>query len=118
MSKSAPKSSDLFFEKMAIRFRLLGEPMRLRILRELMSGAKNVTQLSENCHSTVANTSRHLQVLTHHGILRRQKSGVEVYYEIGDQTIPELCEFVCENMLSEEPPDTPFEGVAGFFRQR
>lgn len=92
--------------------------MRLRILRELMSGSKNVTQLAEGCGSTIANTSRHLQVLTHHGILRRRKEGVEVHYEIDDQTIPELCEFVCENMLTEEPLNTPFGGVANLFRPR
>ncbi|MCC5790815.1 MAG: winged helix-turn-helix transcriptional regulator [Opitutales bacterium] len=116
MSVKKHQSSDLFFEKMAIRFRLLGEPMRLRILRELMEGEKNVSQLAEGCGSTIANTSRHLQVLTHHNILSRCKKGVEVYYKISDQTIPALCEFVCDHLLNEEPANTPFEGVANLFR--
>lgn len=82
----------------ASRFRLLGEPMRLRILMALKEGEKNVTELVETTGGTQANISRHLQSLTEGGILARRKEGLNVYYSVGDESIYHLCDNVCGSL--------------------
>jgi len=80
------------------RFRLLGEPNRLRLLAALESGERTVTELVRLTGCTQANVSRHLQILTAAGILRRRKEGPHVYYAIADESIFALCDTVCGSL--------------------
>ena len=79
----------------AARFRVLGEPNRLKLIIALEAGEKNVTELVESTHLSQANVSRHLQTLTEAGILGRRIEGLSVIYSIADPTIFELCDHVC-----------------------
>src|SRR6266508_6083301 len=45
----------------AERFRVLAEPLRLRILQLLRSGEKNVTELTTQLATTQPNASKHLR---------------------------------------------------------
>ncbi|MFH4234103.1 metalloregulator ArsR/SmtB family transcription factor, partial [Acinetobacter baumannii] len=75
--------SDEALEMIAARFRCLGEPMRLRILRALQSGEeKSVGQLVDELGATQANISKHLKVLVDAGILARRPQSTAVYYRI------------------------------------
>lgn len=85
-------------ELIAARFRILGEPMRLRLLIALEAGERNVSELVELTQATQANISRHLQALTDAGILARRKQGLKVYYHIADPSIFDLCEGVCGSL--------------------
>ncbi len=85
-------------EIIAARFRVLGEPMRLRLLIELEAGERNVSQLVAVTQTTQANISRHLQTLTDAGILGRRKEGLKVFYHIADPGIFDLCEDVCGSL--------------------
>lgn len=85
-------------ELIAARFRVLGEPMRLRLLIALESGERNVTQLVQATGANQANVSRHLQTLADAGILGRRKEGLNVLYHIADPGIFELCEGVCGSL--------------------
>ena len=58
-----PPLNDALLERIAERFRVLGEPARLRILRRLLDGEATVGKLSETARLTQANTSKHLAVL-------------------------------------------------------
>lgn len=87
-----------FFEQVAERFRVLGEPMRLRLLHCLMDSEKSVSELVQLSGATQANVSRHLQTLKQAGILHRRKEGLHVYYSIGDPTVFELCDHVCGSL--------------------
>lgn len=87
--------SDEALEIIAARFRALGEPSRLKLIRALLGGEKSVGQLTELTALTQANTSRHLQNLTEAGILGRRKEGLSVIYFIADESIPNLCQHVC-----------------------
>ena len=80
------------------RFAVLGEPMRLRLLKILFDGEMNVSKLVEATGSTQANVSRHLQSLLAEQILSRRKEGLQVFYRICDPTIPKLCDLVCVAM--------------------
>lgn len=86
---------DAALELVARRFAVLGEPMRLKLLKALMSGEKNVTALVEDTGGQQANVSRHLQTLALAGLIGRRKEGLQVIYHITDKSIFQLCELVC-----------------------
>jgi len=81
-------------ERMATRFRMLGEPMRLRILQAVCRGPRPVNDIVAATGSTQANVSKHLALLASAGILRREKQGQCVYYGMKDRLAVQLCELV------------------------
>ncbi|MBL9128908.1 MAG: helix-turn-helix transcriptional regulator [Verrucomicrobiales bacterium] len=85
-------------ELIATRFRVLGEPMRLKLLIALENKESNVSELVAAVGATQANVSRHLQTLTDAGILGRRKEGLNVYYFVADPGIFGLCEQVCGSL--------------------
>lgn len=95
-SASAVLSNDTI-EGVARRFRLLGEPARLRLLRELESGERTVNELTEAVGGTQANISRHLTAMFEGGLLNRRREAGSVYYSIGDPTVFDLCALVCKS---------------------
>ena len=82
------------FEQIAARFKMLGEPMRLRILQTVCSERRNVTDIVAAVGSTQANVSKHLALLTAAGILARRKHGQNVFYAVKDRLAVKLCELV------------------------
>jgi DNA-binding transcriptional ArsR family regulator len=79
----------------AARFRLLGEPMRIRILDSLRAGAASVGELADAHETTQQNVSKHLAILHHAGVVARKKEGNRVLYSVADPGVFELCEHVC-----------------------
>jgi DNA-binding transcriptional ArsR family regulator len=88
----ALKSDDL--EKMAARFKMLGEPMRLKILQAVCKQARPVNDIVAATGSTQANVSKHLALLAAGGILQREKNGQCVLYGVKDKLAIKLCEMV------------------------
>lgn len=86
---------DELVELIARRFRVIGEPMRIRILDRLREGEATVGELSSVLSASQQNVSKHLAVLTDVGILGRRKDGNHVYYRIVDEGVFALCEEVC-----------------------
>ncbi len=84
--------------EVAAYFQALSEPTRLRILNFLRDGERNVGELAQLCGSTAANVSRHLALLTKHGLVERDSRGTSVYYCIADDSIYALCDLVCGNI--------------------
>ena len=82
-------------ELIAERFRLLAEPMRVKILDRLRAGEANVHELAGPLETTPQNVSKHLGVLAHGGVVGRRKDGNFVYYRVVDDGIWELCHLVC-----------------------
>jgi len=108
-STHAPrKLSEPALELVAARFRVLGEPNRLRLLIELEQGEKCVNDLSLATELTQANVSRHLSALTESGILARRKSGLQVFYRIADPTIFEMCDHVCGSLAKRMKKQASF----------
>jgi ArsR family transcriptional regulator len=85
----------------AARFRMLAEPMRLRLLNELRDGEKTVTTLVEATGAGQANVSKHLSLLADAGMVGRRKEGLNVYYFIIDESLFELCDLVCGRLQKE-----------------
>jgi DNA-binding transcriptional ArsR family regulator len=88
-------------ERVAARFRVLGEPMRLRLLQQLMDGEKNVSDLVTLVDSTQANVSRHLALLLQNGIVEKRRDGTSIYYRLTDPSIFQLCHIVCGGLQKE-----------------
>ena len=86
---------DELVELIARRLRVIGEPMRIRILNHLRDTELSVTQLVELTGATQQNVSKHLGVLHEAGIVSRRKSANQSLYRILDDTVFRLCDEVC-----------------------
>jgi len=85
-------------ELVAQRFRVLGEPMRIRLLDRLREGSATVSELQEATGASQQNVSKHLGVLLGVGFVTRERDGNFVRYSIADPWVFELCEHVCGGM--------------------
>ncbi|MBS1788407.1 MAG: winged helix-turn-helix transcriptional regulator [Acidobacteria bacterium] len=82
----------------AARFKVLSDPMRLRILQFLESGETSVSALAKAVESTQPNVSKHLKTMQDAGLLARRQEGNTVYYSIADPTVFDLCDVVCSSL--------------------
>ena len=89
---------DPLIELVARRFRVIGEPMRIRLLDHLRRGEHSVGELAGALGASQQNVSKHLGVLHEAGILERRKDGTRVVYGIADLTVFTLCEIVCDGL--------------------
>ena len=85
---------DELVELIARRFRLLSEPMRIRLFDRLRDGEATVHQLADELGSSQQNVSKHLTLLADAGVLARRKVGTCVYYRLADEHVLALCEQV------------------------
>jgi DNA-binding transcriptional ArsR family regulator len=95
---------DELAELIAKRFKLLGEPMRIKLLDRLRNGEASVQELAAAVGTTQQNVSKHLGALADAGVLGRRKQGNFVYYGVVDDGIWALCDDVCgsvERRLAE-----------------
>ncbi len=90
--------SDPLLDLIAARFRLLGEPLRLKVLAALIAGERNVGELVALTGAGQANISKHLAALTQGGLVNRRKVGTNSYYAIADPSIVTLCDVVCADV--------------------
>lgn len=79
-------------------FAVLSEPSRLVLLQVLHNGPLSVSQLMEACSMKQANVSKHLAVLYDHRLVKREREGTTIRYEIADPMVFSLCELVCGKM--------------------
>jgi DNA-binding transcriptional ArsR family regulator len=86
---------DPLIELIAGRFRVLGEPMRIKLLDRLREGEATVGELQEALGASQQNVSKHLGILHGAGMVTRTKRGTRVLYAISDPSVFELCEQVC-----------------------
>jgi len=82
-------------ELVATRFRVLAEPMRIRLLDRLRDGEASVQELQQALGASQQNVSKHLGVLLNAGMVARAKQGTSSLYSIADESVFELCELVC-----------------------
>ncbi len=82
-------------ELIAERFRVLGEPMRIRLLDALREAPATVQELQQATGASQQNVSKHLGLLLRSGLVSRRKEGNFSLYAIADQGVFELCEQVC-----------------------
>jgi DNA-binding transcriptional ArsR family regulator len=85
-------------QQVAAYFQALAEPTRLQLLNLLREGERNVGDLAQRTGYSAANVSRHLTLMTQHGLLVREPRGNSAYYRIADESIYGLCDLVCDSI--------------------
>lgn len=93
--------TDDMLELVAQRFRVLADPVRLKILRCLQSGERTVGSLVEELCSSQPNVSKHLAVLRQAGLVSRRQEGNQAIFSIAAPFVFELCETVCNGIVEE-----------------
>lgn len=93
--------SDAACEDVALRFRALSEPMRLKILRRLFVGEASVGEILDAVGGTQANVSKHLGILHGSALVSRRKDGTRTLYSIADPTLLKICSIVCAGVERE-----------------
>jgi rhodanese-related sulfurtransferase/DNA-binding transcriptional ArsR family regulator len=78
------------YEQLARIGKAVASPQRLEILDLLGQGPRTVEDLAQQVHLTVANTSRHLQVLRGARLIEAEKEGVFVRYHLASETVADF----------------------------
>ena len=87
--------------QVAAYFQALSEPTRLQILNLLRQQERSVGELAQLCGYSSANISRHLALLTQHGLVARESRGNSAMYTIADESVYALCDLVCGNIARQ-----------------
>lgn len=82
-------------------FRLLGHPVRVRVLELLRDGELTVGELQEALELDSGGTSQHLTAMRRQGILESRKAGARVYYRVKDPRIFQLLTIAREILTSQ-----------------
>ncbi len=88
-------------EVIAQRFRVIGDPTRIRMLDALRQEELSVGQLAELLETSQQNASKHLGTLLQAGIVSRRKVGTTALYAIADDSVFALCEQICGALQSQ-----------------
>ena len=95
-------------------FRVLGHPVRIRILELLREGGElTVGELQAALRLDSSGTSQHLTALRQQGVLESRRAGACVYYRIRDPRVSQLL-VVAKEILTSALSDshTLLEGLA------
>lgn len=84
-------------KKLAIRFKILSEVSRLKILRSLFDGELCVSAITDKTELMQANVSKQLKILEKNGIVHCRAAGLQRYYCVIDNTIVQICELICQS---------------------
>jgi ArsR family transcriptional regulator len=82
--------SDPVYVVKAQLFRVLGHPVRIRILELLGGGERTVGDLQAQLELDSSGTSQHLSALRQQGLLEARREGTSVYYRIKDPRVSQL----------------------------
>ena len=89
-------------EQAAERFKALGHPSRLAILRALLAdGELSVSELVARLGMGQANASKQLKALADARFLSRRREGTTTFYSVSDPTLPAICELVCGSIRTQ-----------------
>ena len=87
MKHPAMSSNGKVIEAVARRFKVLGQPQRLRILQVLETGPQTVGELVAALGASQPNVSRHLQALFDAGLVARRRNGNSVTCSVSDPMV-------------------------------
>lgn len=78
------------YERQAEILKVLGHPVRLKIVAGLMTQSCNVKKIWECLGLPQATVSQHLALLKNKGIIDGRREGVEVYYHVVSEEAQEI----------------------------
>lgn len=82
-------------------FSVLSETNRLFLLQTLHGGPLSVNELVEATGMKQANVSKQLAILHDHHLVKRERQGTSIRYEIADPMVFSLCNLVCGKMAKD-----------------
>ncbi len=90
------KVKDDILEIKADVFNALAHPLRLKIIEKLRNGPCCVCKIIPYVGAEQSNVSHHLAILKNAGIVRCEKRGLEVWYEVADLRIFKIIDMLEE----------------------
>jgi len=93
-------SSNQVYVRKGQFFRVLGHPVRVRILELLRDGERTVGDLQAALDLDSGGTSQHLGALRKLGLLKSRKEGTSVYYRVHDPRTFQLLEIARQIITS------------------
>ncbi|EJQ90903.1 ArsR/SmtB family transcription factor [Bacillus cereus] len=87
----------LNYEKNAEVLKALAHPIRIKILKELITrGACNVTQIVDILGIPQSTVSQHLSKMKSQKLIMNDRKGLEVYYSAQNKTINSIVEILLD----------------------
>ena len=115
MSSTGPKQR--VFASLAEIAQALGHAHRLELLEHLGQGERSVEDLAARANLTLANTSRHLQLLRRAELVEARRDGKRVYYRLaGDELVVGL--LLALSRVGERNSAEIARVMASYFRAR
>lgn len=87
---------------LAETFRLLGDPTRLRILYSCAEGPLAVGEITERLGLSQTLVSHHLRLLRGARLVRRERKGRQMFYDLADAHIRTLLRDMAEHIDEDE----------------
>lgn len=87
----------LNYDRNAEILRVLGHPVRIKILVGLTFGGCNVKHMVECLDLPQATISQHLAILRNLGIIKGERDGNQVIYQIKDEYINNIIKYTIED---------------------
>jgi rhodanese-related sulfurtransferase len=81
---------DRVYEQLARIGKAVASPQRLELLELLSQGPRTVESLAQEAQLTIANASRHLQILRGARLVDADKRGVFVHYALANDTVADF----------------------------
>lgn len=97
----APGIGAHILERAARVIRVLGHPLRLRMLEALEDGERNVTELVEASGAPQALVSQHLAILRAEGVVGSRREGFRVFYRITEPKVHKILDCIRDCDLPE-----------------
>ncbi|SHE47371.1 ArsR family transcriptional regulator [Caloramator proteoclasticus DSM 10124] len=77
-------------QKLADKFKVLSNPIRISILLCLLNGQSNVTKIQDCLSIPQSTVSKHLGILKNAGVIEGERNGLEVIYSIVDDGVKNM----------------------------
>lgn len=82
-------------------FAVLSETSRLALLQALRDGPLTVNELVQATGLTQTNVSKQLAILFDAHLVKRERAGTSIRYEISDPLVFSLCNLVCGKVAKD-----------------
>ena len=74
--------------------KVLTDPKRLMLIDLLRPGTRSVGQLATDAGLSLANTSQHLAVLRHAGLVDTRRVGTAIHYRLSEPELVQACDLI------------------------
>ena len=94
VSTSASERRQARYRAHAEICKVLTDPKRLMLIDLLRRGVRSVSQLAEEAGLSLANTSQHLAVLRHAGLVETRRAGTSIHYRLTEPELVAACDII------------------------